>query len=127
MFFKPKLRLSTFLCVHYPLLSVPVQSYSILPHPTVLLCVFHLLHIPFGSESILLRGNLFPDFLFTSSKHRFSLPLLLTFTYYQNVINILNRMIELQQFSPHSYRRHSNHCVRTWYRERKFGCQSDSP
>jgi len=80
--FQPKLRLSTFPCVHYPLLSVPVQSYSTLPHPAVLLFVFHFLHMSFGSDAILLRGHLFPAILFTSSNHRVSLQLLLTFTYY---------------------------------------------
>jgi len=71
--FQTKRRLSTSPCIHYPLLSVPVQSYSILPHPPLLLCVFHLFPTPFGSDSALLRGNPFTAILFASSDHRVSL------------------------------------------------------
>jgi hypothetical protein len=71
--FQPKLRLSTILCVHYSLLSVHVVSYSILLHPSLFLSVFHFLHIPFGSDSVLLSGNLFPAVLFTSVNLRVSL------------------------------------------------------
>lgn len=118
--FQPKLRLSTFPCVHYPLLSAPVQSHSILPHPTLLLCAFHLRHTHFGSDSALLRGNIFPAILFTSSNHRFPLHWLLIFTHYENMLNILIGMSKLKQFSLHFVRRSVNTLHQNVVKRRKI-------